>query len=71
MADPGEGSGGGAPPLFLDQTETQRGEKFFLETGSPPLAQGLDSALWSIRNIKIFLGKPIFVNISTMPITKN
>ena len=34
MADPGEGSGGGGAPLFLDQTETQRGEKFFLETGT-------------------------------------
>ena len=45
VADPGEGSGG-APPLFLDQTETQRGAKFFLETGSlSPLSQGLDSAL--------------------------
>ena len=48
MTDPGEGSGGEwliqgrgpGPPLVLDQTETQRGENFFLETGPPsPLSQ--------------------------------
>ena len=53
-ADPGEGF-----PLFLDQTETRRAEKFFLETAPPPplpylrvwmaepprFSQGLDPAL--------------------------
>ena len=36
MADPyeGPGGGGGAPPLFLDQTEDQRVEKNFFETAS-------------------------------------
>ena len=45
MADPGEGPGGPAPPLVLDQTEAQRAEKMFLETPSPPpppLSKGLD-----------------------------
>ena len=45
VADPGEGPGGPAPspshPLFLDQTEAQRVEKFFWRL-SPPLSQGLD-----------------------------
>ena len=37
MADLGEGPGGGTPPLlFLDQTEAQRAEKYFLETTPPP-----------------------------------
>ena len=30
------GARGAHPPLFFDQTEARRGEKFFLETGSPP-----------------------------------
>ena len=34
--------GGPAPPLFLDQTEARRAEKFFWETGPPSLCQGLD-----------------------------
>ena len=49
MADPpftvmdlGEGPGGPGTPLFLDQTEAERVEKYFLETGSPSLSQGLD-----------------------------
>ena len=29
MADPGEEPGGPGPPLFLDQTETRRAEKYF------------------------------------------
>ena len=33
--------GARAPLLFLDQTEAQGAEKFFLET-APPLSQGLD-----------------------------
>ena len=33
MVDPGEGPGGPGPPLFLDQTEAQRAENIFLETG--------------------------------------
>ena len=38
MADPGAGPGGGGalPPLFLDQTEARRGEKYFFETAPPP-----------------------------------
>ena len=32
------------PPLFLDQTETQRAEKIFLETSPPPLFKVLDDA---------------------------
>ena len=58
MADPGERPGGGlVPSLFLDQTEARR--KKILETvpppppslaqglddRTPPLSQGLDSAL--------------------------
>ena len=42
VMDPGEGRGGPGTPLFLDQTEAQRAEKYFLETGSPSLPQGLD-----------------------------
>ena len=45
VADPGEGPGGPAPPppptLFLDQTESQRAEKKFYETG-PHRYLGLD-----------------------------
>ena len=36
MVDPEEG-----PPLFLDQTETQRAEKNFLADRPPPLSKGL------------------------------
>ena len=36
MADPGEGTGGPAPSLFLDQTEAQKAEKNFFETIPPP-----------------------------------
>ena len=31
----GRDPGGAGHPLFLDQTETRKAEKFFLETGSP------------------------------------
>ena len=37
MADPGEGAGEPAPPLFLDQTEAQRAEKDFCKTALPYL----------------------------------
>ena len=40
-ADPGEGPGGPAPLLFLDQTEVQRAEKIFLGD-FPSLSRGLD-----------------------------
>ena len=40
MADPGEGPGGPASPLFLDETEARRAETFFLETPGP-LSDGL------------------------------
>ena len=39
MADPGEGPRGPAPPhppLFLDQTEARRAEKYLGGTASPP-----------------------------------
>ena len=39
LADPREGRGGsGQPPLFLEQIEARRAEKyiFFFETGVPP-----------------------------------
>ena len=44
VVDPGEGPGrpGPFPPLILDQTETQRAEKFFLRLPPAPLCQGLD-----------------------------
>ena len=42
VMDPGEGPRGPGNPLFLDQTEARRAEKYFLETGSPSLSQGLD-----------------------------
>ena len=38
--------GSWAPLLFLDQTEAQRAEKIFLETG-PPLSEGLDPPLYN------------------------
>ena len=38
----GGARGGPAPPLFLDQTEARRAEKFFWQTGPPSLCQGLD-----------------------------
>ena len=42
MSDPGEGpgEGGGGGLLFLDQTEAQRAEKFFFETGRPHFISG-------------------------------
>ena len=50
VADPGGvARGTRLPPLFLDQTEARRAEKFFLETAPPslpsPFSQGLDQAL--------------------------
>ena len=43
MADPGEGPGGGRPPLFFHQTEARRAEKTFLgETAPPPFTKGLN-----------------------------
>ena len=41
VVDPGEGLGGGGPPLIFYQNEARSPEKIFLETG-PPLSQGLD-----------------------------
>ena len=35
LVDPGEGPGARSP-LFLDETEAQRAEKKFFETGLPP-----------------------------------
>ena len=54
VADPGRNPGGGAPPLFLNQTEARGAENIFfgdrppLSKGlddRPPLLQGLDPAL--------------------------
>lgn len=42
VADPGEEPG--LPPLFFDQTEVCRTEKYFLET-PPPLSHGLNDQL--------------------------
>ena len=42
VMDPGEGPGGPAPPIFLDQTEAQRAQIFFFWDRPPPLCQGLD-----------------------------
>ena len=52
-----------APLLFLDQTEDQRAEKCFLETGTPPylmiwmtgplLSEGLDPPLWTVDEIAL------------------
>ena len=54
VADPGEGHGEPAPPLFLDQTETRSAKQIFEGLDDPPpppppLSQGLDRALlWSL-----------------------
>ena len=56
VADPGEGPGGVAPPLVLDQTEALKAEKKIFphhppprvtkgQDDRPPLSQGLDPAL--------------------------
>ena len=39
-----QGRGRGPAPLFSDQSEARRAEKFFFffETGSPPFSQGQD-----------------------------
>ena len=42
MADPGEGPGGPDPPLFLDQTEARRVEKYIFLKTALALSQGLD-----------------------------
>ena len=50
VADTGEGLGGPAPPLFLDQTEARRRPKKIFGDRAPPLSEGLDPplklALW-------------------------
>ena len=60
-ADSGEGPGG-APPLFLDQTEARRAEKKFFWSWRPSLSgwqgprlsQGLDPALISLVSVICF-----------------
>ena len=50
MADPGEGPGGPAPLLFLDETEARMAEKKKLfGDQSPLLSQGLDVILFSLH----------------------
>ena len=36
VADPGEGPGGGRLPLFLDQTEAPKAEKYLFGDQDPP-----------------------------------
>ena len=53
-ADPGEGAGGPALPLNLDQTEARRAEKkFFWDRAPPPppptLSEGLDPPLNNLQ----------------------
>ena len=54
VADPGEGPRGAHPlPLFLDQTEAQRAEIFFVldpppPSRGPPLSEGQDLPLVSL-----------------------
>ena len=43
VADPGEGAGGLAPRLILDQTKARRAEKYFWRL--PPVSQGLGDRL--------------------------
>ena len=43
VVDPGAGPGGSAPPpVFLDQTEAQKAEKYFWQTTPLPFSKGLD-----------------------------
>ena len=42
VADPEEGPGGPASPLFFDQNEVRRAEKNFFGDRAPHLSQGLD-----------------------------
>ena len=52
VADPGEGPGGGGP-LFVDQTEVRRAEKFFSRTTPLPpyLSLSKDPALLVCQSI--------------------
>ena len=51
VADPGEGRGGpGPPPLFLEQIEARRAEKYiFFGDQGPPLSEGLDPPVNSLH----------------------
>ena len=56
----GRGPGGGPPPLFLDQTETQRGEKFFFGDRLPlPFISRSGSGTVEYKKYKDF-GKAYF-----------
>ena len=57
MADPGEGFGGPAPPLCLDQTQAPRAEKIFLGDGPPPLSKGLDNRAPSLY-LRVWITEP-------------
>ena len=54
VADPGEGPGGPARPLVLDQSKARRAEKNLLENDPPPpplpcqLSEGLDPPLKAV-----------------------
>ena len=50
VADPREGRGGPAPPLFLDQIEALRAEKYiFFGDRGPPLSEGLNPPVNSLH----------------------
>ena len=85
MADPGEGPGGPAPPLFFDQTLARRAEKNFLDrpipliSGSgwpgPPLFAGLDARMQVHYNDQVTFLSPLLPRsprssvVSTSPLT--
>ena len=65
VADPEEGPGGPAhlPPLFLDHSEAQRAEKFFLRPDTP-LSRGLDYwALSLSEGLDLHLSEISFVKL--------
>ena len=62
MVDPGEGPGGLRPPPYFYTSEARRAGKCFFETGppisasSPPLSEGLDPLLRTIRmRLRVYL----------------
>ena len=85
VADPGEGPGGPAPPLFFDQTLARRAQKNFLDrpipliSGSgwpgPPLSEGLDARMQVHYNDQVTFLSPLLPRsprssvVSTSPLT--
>ena len=67
VGDPEEGPGEPSPPLFLDQTEAQRVEKKFFETGPPPLSHGLDDRPPPLLPLSVGLDPPLVIfKVKTM-----